>query len=127
MESAMHPEIATAEPPSSWPEAPEYISIATLVEIETCPRRWALKRASYPTIWEHRGYPPRLHTGALMGTVVHRTLETIIRELSRANSPSVGDAVTIQVLRKLGRLHEDPEQLYRQGHGSPSRKSARAT
>ena len=75
MESGVHPEMWTTEPPSSWLEAPHYISVTTLTEIETCPRQWAVKRADYPTLWERRGYPQRVHEGALRGSVVHMALE----------------------------------------------------
>ena len=102
MEFAVHPEIWTTEAPLSWPEAPQDISVTALTEIEACPRRWALRRADYPTLWGRRGYPPRVHTGALLGSVVHLALETIIRGLIRARCPSVRDTVAIKVMRSLG-------------------------
>ena len=102
MESGVHPEMWTTEPPSSWPEAPHYISVTTLTEIETCPRQWALKRADYPTLWGRRGYPQRVHAGALRGSVVHMALEEVIGELRRANCPSVTDISAIEVMRRLG-------------------------
>ena len=102
MEIAVHPEIRTTELPLSWPDAPQDISVTALTEIEACPRRWALRCADYPALWERRGYPPRVHTGALLGNVVHLALDTIIGELTRAHCPSVKDTAAIEVMRTLG-------------------------
>ena len=102
MELTMHPNIWTAEPPSSWPEVPQDISITALTEIEACPRRWALRHADYPALWERRGYPPSVHTGALLGSVVHLALERIVVALIKARCSSVKDAAAIEVMRSLG-------------------------
>ena len=78
------------------------MSVTALKEIEACPRRWALRHADYPKLWSGHGYPPRVHTGALLGSVAHLALETIIRELIRTGCPSVKDATAVSVMRSLG-------------------------
>ena len=100
--NVMSPEIWTAEPPACWPGAPWNMSVTAIMEIEACPRRWALRRADYPRLWDRHGYPPRVHTGAVLGSVVHLALETIIRELIRARCPSVKDPTAVSVMRGLG-------------------------
>src|ERR1051325_11146603 len=70
--------------PVAWPEAPVQMTVTTLVEIEACPRRWALSRAAYPELWPGQGYPPRVQIGALAGNVVHSTLEVITTALIEA-------------------------------------------
>lgn len=92
----------TANLPVTWPEAPPEMSVTTLAEVDACPRRWALGAASYPEIWDGRGYPPRARLRTLAGTVVHLVLETITRELVRARCPSVQDPAAISVMRVLG-------------------------
>ena len=78
----------TATLPSAWPNAPAEMTVTALAEIEACPRRWALGAAPYPDLWSGRGYPPRVQLSALAGTVVHRALEAITRELVRAGCPT---------------------------------------
>ena len=34
-----------------WPTPPKWMSYSSLNEAELCPRRWALRRATYPEIW----------------------------------------------------------------------------
>ncbi len=85
------------------PAGPTY---STLKEIEKCPRRWALAAASYPSIWDGRGYPPRLQLKALAGTIVHAALETVTKELVWAGCPSVQDASAVEVLQRLGGLSQ---------------------
>lgn len=97
-----HPEIWTAERPSRWPDAPGNMSVTALNDIEACPRRWALRHADYPKLWGGYGYPPRLHMGALLGSVTHLALETIVREFIRTGCPSVKDATAVSVMRNLG-------------------------
>ena len=98
----VHPETWTAEPASCWPRTLRNMSVTALTEIEACPRRWALRRADYPRLWDGRGYPPRVHAGALQGSVVHLALETIIHELIKTNCPSVKDPTAVSVMRDLG-------------------------
>ena len=92
----------TATLPSAWPNAPAEMTVTALAEIEACPRRWALGAAPYPDLWSGRGYPPRVQLSALAGTVVHRALEAITRELVRAGCPTVRDPMAPKVLKDLG-------------------------
>ena len=102
MKIIVNPDIWTTEQPSRWPEAPKDISVTALTEIEACPRRWSLRHADYPKLWGGHGYPPRVHMGALLGSVAHLALETIIREFIRNNCPSVKHATAVSVMRSLG-------------------------
>lgn len=90
--------------PVVWPDAPTEMTVSTLIDIEGCPRRWALSTAAYPELWAERGYPPRLQLKALAGSVVHLSLETVMKALTRAGCPSVQDASAIAVLQSLNGL-----------------------
>ena len=86
--------------PSSWAEPPNRMSFSSLVDIETCPRRWSLGRADY----EHLtgSYPPRPWVGTLSGLVVHNVLEEVSREVSEADHATQGSGSVVQVLKGLG-------------------------
>lgn len=88
--------------PATWPEPPRDISVSSLRDIESCPRRWALSTAAYPELWQGVGYPPRPQRSSLMGSVVHRVLETIVRHLAQANCHSPSDPCAIAAIRDLG-------------------------
>ena len=88
--------------PMEWPTPPEYISFSTLSELEACPRRWALRSASYPQVWCHQGYPLPLHPAALEGTVMHLAIEKITRALSDRGCPSMRDPMAVKILMELG-------------------------
>src|SRR5262249_50425717 len=88
--------------PATWPKVPHEMTVTTLTEIEGCPRKWSLRTAEYPELWDGRGYPPRFQLNALAGTVVHLALEMITTALVRARCPSVEDAAAPQVLKALG-------------------------
>lgn len=79
-----------------------------------CPRRWMLARSTYPEVWERRGYPPRPVLPALVGSVMHQVLETILGALHAEGCASVDDPRTVDVLKGLGGysalLHEVIEQ-----------------
>lgn len=86
----------------TWPEGPAIWSYSSLAEAEECPRRWALGRASYPDVWAQAGYPPRANLPALVGDVVHRVLEIVIRQLCVQKCESLADPRSADVLRDLG-------------------------
>lgn len=69
--------------PDTWPEPPTVMSYTALRDIETCPRRWSLRRADYPAIWAERGYPGAPALGTLEGQLVHASLEHIVLAASR--------------------------------------------
>lgn len=85
-----------------WPPSPEWMSYSSLREIEGCPRRWALRRATYAGIWDRPGYPdlPSLHS--LVGEVVHLSLQTAFRALTRQGCDSARTPAAVRVLRDLG-------------------------
>lgn len=97
-------EIWIVRPPMEWPTAPDQMSFSLLMELEACPRRWALSTASYPLIWAERGYPPPLHSPALEGVVIHLALKLLTRALLESGCSSVRDASAVGALRKAGGL-----------------------
>jgi hypothetical protein len=102
MHSFQKPLVWDAALPPEWPLPPSSMTVTTLREIETCPRRWALNAASYPLLWDGYGYPPRVQVGRLSGTVVHRALEQITRGLIRQGCPSLQDPAAFQIIKTLG-------------------------
>lgn len=88
--------------PPVWPEPPDDMSVTTLLELEACPRRWALASADYRGLWTGRGYPPRIHLASLAGSVVHLVLEAITTELARAGCPTIKDPLAVEIMRRLG-------------------------
>jgi len=97
-----HPSPWEATPPDRWPAPPSDMSVTTLLEIEACPRRWALMAAPYPTLWSGRGYPPRITVASLGGTVVHLAIERITRAFVEAGCSSSAEPAAVQVMRALG-------------------------
>ena len=85
-----------------WAEPPQWFSFSSMLEAETCPRRWGLRRATYPDLWEGTGYPDSPNVAALTGNVVHESLEIIIRALVRSGCSSTQDPEAVAVLRTLG-------------------------
>jgi len=85
-----------------WPGAPDRWSYSTLSEVRACPRRYALRRASYPDVWDRPGYPDRLTEAAIVGTAVHEGVELVLRELSEAGCASLADEQAVAVVRRLG-------------------------
>jgi PD-(D/E)XK nuclease superfamily len=88
--------------PSAWPQPPPWMSFSTLLELEACPRRWALKTAEYSNLWKYRGYPSVPQPSALLGTIVHLSLQKITGALVDRGCPSLIDESAILTMRKLG-------------------------
>lgn len=82
------------------------MSVSTLSELETCPRRWALSTAEYPQIWERTGYPRPLQLSALEGTVVHFSLQRITEAFVERGCLTLHDELAIGTLRELGGFTE---------------------
>lgn len=92
------------------------MSFSTLRDIEECPRRWALRRATYAFSGEKAGYPQRLNRATVAGTIVHTALERVIAmmrkdtgHLVRPDSNNSGPKkdlpdvdIVIHALRALG-------------------------
>jgi PD-(D/E)XK nuclease superfamily len=85
-----------------WPAPPTVWSYSSLRDAEECPRRWMLSRASYPSIWQRTGYPPRPILPALVGDAVHEVLEMILRALHAHGCESLADPCAVDVLKELG-------------------------
>jgi PD-(D/E)XK nuclease superfamily len=86
---------------ATLPGPPPLWSFSSLRETGVCPRRYALAHASYPDLWDRRGYPQVPVLAALFGDVVHSALDTIMKALVAAGCESASpEAVT--VLRQLG-------------------------
>jgi hypothetical protein len=78
------------------------MSVSRLLEIEACPRRWALSSAFYPEIWKKPGYPQKVYKATLAGQVLHLAIEKISKALTEAGYASGQDALFVEVMRKLG-------------------------
>lgn len=88
--------------PEKWPEPPSVMSFSALVEIEKCPRCWALTNAEYPQIWDKGGYPNRPTVPAIAGLTIHRGIEVIVRDLTAMQCQSTDDASLVQILKVRG-------------------------
>lgn len=89
-----------------WPEPPTLWSFSSLEEAALCPRRYALRRASYPDLWDRPGYPERVSEAALVGAAVHEGVEAVLRALSQAGCTSLAEAKAVEVIRHLGGYSE---------------------
>lgn len=85
-----------------WPSPPTKWSFSAIKDVEACPRRWALSNATYGGLWEGRGYPKRPSLSTLIGLVVHRSAESILRSLSSAGCSGIEDPSSTVVLQDLG-------------------------
>lgn len=95
----------------TWPTAPPFWSYSSLKDAEECPRRWALTRATYPAIWENPGYPPRPIQPAIVGDIVHRALDLILRALHERGCASIADPTAVEAIKRLGGYSTLIEQL----------------
>ena len=86
----------------TWLGVPERWSFSSLAEVGACPRRYALRRASYPDVWDRPGFPDRVTEAALLGTAVHEGVELVLKELSKAGCMSPADEQAVAVIRGLG-------------------------
>lgn len=87
--------------PEKFGPPPVRMSITTLLEIESCPRRYALRTATYEDIWNNKGYPPKPTIKSLQGTIFHRSVERIVKSLQHNNCPSNTNGQFIEVMREL--------------------------
>ena len=85
-----------------WPEPPDVFSYSMLREIEQCPNQWMLRRALFPDIWNGHGYPDLPSLPALLGQVLHSTLETVIAALVERGCDDSSSPEAVDVLRTLG-------------------------
>jgi RecB family exonuclease len=73
-----------------------------------------LSRATYPEVWSGRGYPPRPNVPALLGDVVHRALEIVLREFLARGCVSVRDPSAVVILKDLGGYSKLAERAIRE-------------
>ena len=96
------PAIWKTKGPSHWATVPEWMSFHYLTEAERCPRAIALHTSDYEDVWSKHGYPDRPNPYAVIGQIVHSSVQTIVGELARHKCSSVRDPRSIEVLKKLG-------------------------
>ncbi len=89
------------ELPEKFGSPPERMSASTLKEIESCPRKYALRRAAYPKIWNGFGYPSKPTLKGLEGIIVHSSIEQIVKALKHADCPSISDEIFVKTMRSL--------------------------
>lgn len=82
--------------PSEAPRLPRHYSHTSLVQIEDCPRRWWLSHSVYNGL--PGGYPEPVSPAAMLGSIVHATLEKFSADYARVIS--TGDEKAIQEFRK---------------------------
>lgn len=86
----------------TWPQPPRYWSYSSLTEVRSCPRRYALKRAAYPALSDQPGYPDRVAESSLVGTAIHKGVETVLDALKAARCVALSDEQAVATLRSLG-------------------------
>jgi hypothetical protein len=96
------PKIWRVAIPSQWAKQPEFMNIHYLLEAERCPRAVALKRADYAELWRGKGYPDRPTQHAVIGRLVHSTIQEIIGKLIEANCESIHDPDAVAQLKQIG-------------------------
>ena len=86
----------------SWPAPPDVWSYSSLRDAEECPLRYQLRRAEYPGLWDQRGYPDRPFMPALIGDVIHRCVEILLRAFHNQRCGGVDDPCSVAILREIG-------------------------
>ena len=75
-------------------------SASTLNEIEECPKRFALRRASFPEIWSRAGFPNRISAAQVKGIVVHEVVSMIMNSVQ--NSSKLAEKSVMSFLKERG-------------------------
>jgi hypothetical protein len=96
------PKVLVTTPPVQWAPVPDWCSFWWLIEVETCPRRVALRHANYPDVWGKTGYPPKPQVHTIVGQIVHATVGKIVTVLRERGAGSVREPGAISILRELG-------------------------
>jgi hypothetical protein len=78
------------------------MSFSTLLDLEVCPKRWALNGARYPDIWSGSGYPRIPNLAALKGTIVHNVINSIVEDFTLRSGDGTSGLRISQALRNLG-------------------------
>ncbi len=75
-------------------------SVSSLNEVEECPKRFVLRRASFPEIWSRNGFPNQISTAQVRGIVVHEVVSMIMNSVETSSeSPEVS---VMALLRERG-------------------------
>ena len=85
-----------------WPKPPRTWSFSSLSEAESCARRYSLRRATYPGIWERSGYPEPPPWSTVEGNVVHGCLEQIVNEINGVSNSMPHSERVVAALQSLG-------------------------
>lgn len=75
-------------------------SASTLNEVEECPKRFALRRSSYPEIWSRAGFPNRISAAQVKGIVVHEVVSMIMKFVQ--NSTQLAEQSVMSFLKEHG-------------------------
>ena len=75
-------------------------SASTLNEVEECPKRFALRRASFPEIWSRAGFPNRISAAQVKGIVVHEVVSMIMNSVQ--NSSELPEMSVMSFLKERG-------------------------
>ena len=75
-------------------------SASTLNEVEECPKRFALRRASFPEIWSRAGFPNRISAAQVKGIVVHEVVSMIMNYVQ--NSSELAETSVMSFLKERG-------------------------
>ena len=78
------------------------MSFSNLLELEACPKRWALSGAQYPEIWPASGYPRLPNLAALRGAIVHNVIRSIAERFVLLGREGNSKIRVSQALRNLG-------------------------
>ena len=100
-----------ARPPERWADPPPQLSVSTLTQLESCPRRWSLEHSDYADRGLGRGFPERASVAVLAGRSAHCALELIARAVD-ASAGGGADAV-VDALRELGGITKVVENCLR--------------
>lgn len=85
-----------------WPGTPALWSYSSLKEMEACPRRWMLSRATYPDVWDSSGYPQQPVAAAVFGNIVHGVVERLAQALADVGVGSAIPGAVSGILRAQG-------------------------
>jgi RecB family exonuclease len=106
-----------ATTPEEWPAPPKWWSFSSIREIGTCPRRWALKHAAYPSVWPGRGYPQRPSWPSVRGSLLHSCAERVVKLVASEHLEAH------EAVRRLGgypaMLSNELDQLLEANHTNP--------
>jgi len=106
------------------------MSYSVLRDIETCPRRWSLRRADYSGCWNGRGYPGAPAFGTIEGQLVHASLERIVKTAGAVEDArdTKGDGHNASDLASAHKpIHDVIESLRRLGGITPVLSAELAT